>query len=420
MNRFLIIVVIICFHAAISTSKERVEYLPGFQGPLPFHLETGYVGVDENEDVQLFYYFIQSESNPKDDPLMLWLTGGPGCSSISGLLYEFGPIQFKAEHLNGSLPTLVLRPQSWTKMTSVIFLDIPVGTGFSYARTERASHSTDLQYAKHGYEFIIKWLNSHPEFISNPFYVGGNSFSGHPVPIISQLISNGNEGDTKPYINLKGYVLGNALAFPTEKNFQKQFANGMGLIPDELYKSIDGITMAHILDPNCSAFSFSIKLPSQRFKEQQSLSGFYCRDELDRVTEYWANDDNVREALHIRKGSKGDWVICNADNFTRTLDDVRAYHLNLSKKGYRSLIFSGDHDMIVPHQSTQLWIKELNYSVTDPWRSWKFRGQIAGYTESYSNMMTFATVKGGGHAAPESNPDECFAMFKRWISHQPL
>lgn len=49
-----------------------------------------YVGVDVNEDVQLFYYFIHSESNPKDDPLMLWLTGGPGCSSISGLLFEIG------------------------------------------------------------------------------------------------------------------------------------------------------------------------------------------------------------------------------------------------------------------------------------------------------------------------------------------
>ncbi|KAM0039495.1 putative peptidase S10, serine carboxypeptidase, alpha/Beta hydrolase [Helianthus debilis subsp. tardiflorus] len=194
MNWFLTIVFIICSHASTSTlanSARRVEYLPGFQGPLPFYLETGYVGVDENEDVQLFYDFIRSESNPEHDPVMLWVTGGPG------------PIQFEAMHYTGSLPTLILTPNSWTKMASIIFLDIPVGTGFSYARTTRASHSTDIQLCDHAYEFMRKWFESHPEFVSNPFYVAGDSYSGNPVPIITQLISDGNEAGKVPYINLK-------------------------------------------------------------------------------------------------------------------------------------------------------------------------------------------------------------------------
>ncbi|KVH87831.1 hypothetical protein Ccrd_024856 [Cynara cardunculus var. scolymus] len=157
MDRFLLLIVIIlCFRVVILASTERVESLPGFQGPLPFYLETGYVGVDKNEDVQLFYYFIQSDSDPKNDPIMIWLTGGPGCSSISGLLFE---------------------------------IDIPVGTGFSYARTTSAAHSDNIQYADHAYEFIKK-----------------------------------------------GYVLGNPKTFPNESNFEIQFANGMGLISDELYK----------------------------------------------------------------------------------------------------------------------------------------------------------------------------------------
>ncbi|KAJ0933366.1 putative peptidase S10, serine carboxypeptidase, alpha/Beta hydrolase [Helianthus annuus] len=77
-------------------------------------------------------------------------------------------------------------------MASIIFLDLPVGTGFSYARTIRASHSMDIQLCDQAYEFMRKWFKSYPEFTSNPFYVGGDSYSGNPVPIITQLISDGN------------------------------------------------------------------------------------------------------------------------------------------------------------------------------------------------------------------------------------
>uniref|UniRef100_A0A0R0JQA0 Uncharacterized protein n=2 Tax=Glycine max TaxID=3847 RepID=A0A0R0JQA0_SOYBN len=96
------------------------------------------------------------------------------------------------------------------------------------------------------------------------------------------------------------------------------------------------------------------------------------------------------------------------------------YHVNLSRKGYRSLIYSGDHGLNVLFLGTEAWIRSLNYSIVDDWRPWLTNGQVAGYTSTYSNRMTFATVKGGGHPAPEFKPEECFAMYSRWISNKVL
>lgn len=181
------------FELLAVSHNSIVKVLPGLQGPLPFELETGYVGVGESEEVQLFYYFLKSERNPEEDPLMLWLTGGPGCSAVTALFFEIGPLNFKVEQYNGSLPTLVLNPHSWTKVSSIIFIDSPVGTGFSYARTSFASQPGDLEQVQHALQLFRKWLVDHPSFMSNPVYIGGDSYSGIPVPVLAEEISNGNE-----------------------------------------------------------------------------------------------------------------------------------------------------------------------------------------------------------------------------------
>jgi serine carboxypeptidase-like clade 1 len=110
--------------------------------------------VDESE---FFYYFVKSERNPKSDPLLLWITGGPGCSSFEAFMYEIGPLNYKQVKYNGSLPTLVLNPNSWTKTSSIIFIDWPVGTGFSYSTSPTAlSQSNDRQQYHQAHIFIKK------------------------------------------------------------------------------------------------------------------------------------------------------------------------------------------------------------------------------------------------------------------------
>ncbi|ESQ46220.1 hypothetical protein EUTSA_v10000306mg [Eutrema salsugineum] len=220
-------------------SGSIVKYLPGFEGPLPFELETGYIGIGEEEEVQLFYYFIKSEKNQKEDPLLIWLSGGSGCSSLHGLLFENGPVAMKSE----------------------------------------------------------------------------------------------------VYENARYYL-------------------------------------------------------------------YY-------LIECWANNERVREALHVQKR-------CNK-TIPYNYDIVSSVpcHMNNSISGYRSLIYSGDHDITMPFQATKAWIKSLNYPIIDDWRPWMIKDQIAGYTRTYANKMTFATIKGGGHTA-EYTPNETFIIFQRWISGQPL
>ncbi|XP_024014315.1 putative serine carboxypeptidase-like 52 isoform X1 [Eutrema salsugineum] len=140
------------------------------------------------------------------------------------------------------------------------------------------------------------------------------------------------------------------------------------------------------------------------------------------LIECWANNERVREALHVQKvyAKFGHWQRCNK-TIPYNYDIVSSVpcHMNNSISGYRSLIYSGDHDITMPFQATKAWIKSLNYPIIDDWRPWMIKDQIAGYTRTYANKMTFATIKGGGHTA-EYTPNETFIIFQRWISGQPL
>ncbi|KAK1589435.1 hypothetical protein Q3G72_034029 [Acer saccharum] len=396
--------VLLVILSRLAASFSTVKYLPGFSGSLPFKLETGYIGVDENEDAQLFYYFVESEGNPREDPLLLWLTGGPGCSALSGLVFEIGPLHFNIVEYNGSLPTLKLHPHSWTKVASIIFLDAPVGTGFSYSRCLQGSKSSDIKYANHSYEFLRKWLLSHPKFIGNPFYVAGDSYSGMIVPVIAHEISAGN-----PFTDAKFDV-----------NSRVPFAHRVALISDELYKSAkrnckgeyievdsrnvqcakdlkaisectDKVNGAHILEPLCRSSGVNVNKMDAGYHRSMlekyndtllSMANspkFGCRNYNNFLCNIWGNDIDAHKALHVRKGTFTEWVRCNKSILDEYyVNSTLSYHLRLNKRGYRALIYSGDHDKIIPYLGTLSWIKALNFTVIDDWQPWLVDDQVAG------------------------------------------
>ncbi|CAM8906989.1 unnamed protein product [Rhodiola kirilowii] len=464
---FLILLLLNTF-AHLAFSGTVVEYLPGYKGKLPFHLETGYVSVDDSE---LFYYFIESQGDPTKDPLLLWLTGGPGCSAFNGLIYELGPMQFDIHNYPGGLPSLTPWEEAWTKTASIIFVDSPVGTGYSYSTTQAGWLSSDTIAAEQVYQFLIKWLLEHPKYLPLELIIGGDSYAGMFVPTITKKVLERNIAGAQPSFNLKGYLLGSPTTDEAlNSNSKIVFAHRMSLISDELYETlkvscngtyiniepsnvectdvlvtynllIQDIWKNDILEPNCAFASprEPAKISSPRrflskYSEKNLMVGLPERNfQLDQCRTYnytmadiWANDPRVIEALHVRNGTVTQWTRCNQSlSYTQNVDSVIPEHKYLVKHDLNVLVQTGDRDMVVPYVATRAWVKELDLDVDYYWRPWFVDGQVAGYTEKYDSdasgyRLVYATVKGAGHTAPEYYRKECYHMFNRWIHTYPL
>ncbi|THG09930.1 hypothetical protein TEA_021005 [Camellia sinensis var. sinensis] len=388
--------------SSVAASQSLVKYLPGFDGELPFNLETGYIGIGDTDDVQLFYYFIESERDPVTDPLVLWLTGGPGCSGFSALVYEIGPLLFDVESWTGQLPSLRVNKYSWTKVANIIFIDQPVGTGFSYARTSAGYNTSDTKsvaqiysflrkvaniifidqpvgtgfsYARTSagyntsdtksvaqvYSFLRKWLVYHPQFQTNPLYIGGDTYSGITVPLLVQTILDGLDEGLEPLMGLQGYLLGNPVTDSyIDDNSRIPYVHRVNLISDELYEDAKlychgdyvnvqfnnslcvtallaikhltnfpslralrmslnlqcllQINLVQILEPQC-AFSSPRRMEIEwdlRVREAETieyldslnkLPELTCRSFSYMLSDKWANDKAVQKALNVREGA---------------------------------------------------------------------------------------------------------------------
>ncbi|KAG8650595.1 hypothetical protein MANES_07G053100v8 [Manihot esculenta] len=410
----LFLLLLLLSHTAFSGNI--VTNLPGFSGDLPFKLETGYTSVG---DVEFFYYFVHSESNPAADPLLLYLNGGPGCSGLNGFFYQIGPLKFDINNYTGGLPTLLYEPTAWSKTVNILFLDSPVGTGFSYATTTEAWNTTDTKSAEQAYDFLRNWLTNHSEFETNPVYIGSDSYAGIIVPILAANIFEGNAAGLKPIVNLKGLSLGCPHTDTiVETNAKIPFSHRLALISDAMYESakdscnqtyanvdsthtecvealgsitecIELINRQNVLDPNCALLSpkekenvVSRSLRAIRGKFIQPLPRFgdlYCQNFQYLLSDIWTNYRSVQDALHVRQGMIPEFYRCNISlAYTVNVNSVLSYHQNLTTKGLQVLIFSGDHDMIIPHNGIEEWINSLDLTIDIDWRPWFTDGQVAG------------------------------------------
>ena len=297
---------------------------------------SGYLDGDE-DDKHLFYWFFESRNDPKHDPVVLWLNGGPGCSSLTGLFMELGPSSITEDR------KVKFNPYSWNANASVIFLDQPVNVGYSYSGS---SVSDTVAAGKDVYALLTLFFKQFPEYAKQPFHISGESYAGHYIPVFAAEVL----GHEKRNINLQSVLIGNGLTDGfTQYEYYRPMACGDGGWPAVLSESEcqamdNALPRCQSLITNCydsesvwSCVPASIYCnnaiigPYQRtgqnpYDVRRKCKGSnLCYDELDWIQEY-LNRDDVMEALGAEVDS---YDSCNFDinrNFLFAGDWMKPFH----------------------------------------------------------------------------------------------
>ncbi|XP_027909819.1 serine carboxypeptidase-like 34 isoform X1 [Vigna unguiculata] len=426
---------------------DRVYGLPG-QPPVKFKQYAGYITVDETHGRALFYWFFEATFEPEAKPVLLWLNGGPGCSSIGyGEAEELGPFFPQ----NSSQPQLKLNPYSWNNAANLLFLDSPVGVGFSYTNTTKdLKELGDAITAKDSHTFMVKWFSRFPQFRSHEFYIAGESYGGHFVPQLSELIFDNNRNPAmKDYINFKGFMIGNAvLDDETDQKGYVDYAWAHAVISDELYHNIttrcnfklqnqtdecydvldklsdayDVIDMYSLYTPLClsNISSTTTKAFSKINKWPKKTAGYDpCASDYTGV---YLNRPEVQKALHANVTKLSyPWTHCS--NIIDGWNDAPASILPVIKKlaaaGIRIWVYSGDTDGSVPVTGTRYGLQKLGLKIVEDWTPWYTSKQVGGWRTIYDGL-TFVTIRGAGHQVPTFTPEPALQLLQHFLANEKL
>lgn len=207
---------------------------------------SGYLQTDD-KNRKLHYLFVESQNNPDKSPLVLWLNGGPGCSSLLGFIQEHGPViipDYTSE--------FKLNEFAWNKHANIIYLESPAGVGFSYNDNgpEDIKYN-DLKVANDNRLALLDFFKKFPELQKNDFYISGESYAGVYVPTLAENILQNSKNE----INLKGIIVGNGLTDLTVdiENALVDFAYGHGLYSQKTHENFVSYCNSTVLTPECKA-----------------------------------------------------------------------------------------------------------------------------------------------------------------------
>ncbi|PHH87247.1 hypothetical protein CDD83_9130 [Cordyceps sp. RAO-2017] len=437
--------------AAVTAEKCAADYfvrdLPGVpKDAPPIKMHAGHIEVLPEHNGNIFFWHFQNQHIANRQRTVIWVNGGPGCSSEDGALMEIGPYRVKDEQ------TLVLNNGSWNEFANLLFVDNPVGTGFSYVDTDSYIHELDTM-ANHFVLFLEKFFKLFPEYDRDDIYIAGESFAGQYIPYIAKAILDRNTKNSGNEWPLKGLLIGNAWISPDDQYpAYLEYALAKGLIQKdsdmarqlfEKQRMCDKLRIAnpgHVNYDECERIlSDMLKVAKMgsgdqacynmydvRLRDSYPSCGMNWPPDLKQLTPYLRRPAVVR-ALHVSEQRNTGWQECNgavSSTFQSKNSRPSVELLPGLMTQIPILLFSGEEDLICNHLGTERTISNLQWNGGKgfeekpgnwaPRRTWTFEGDTAGFYQESRNL-TYVLFHNASHMVPFDYPRRTRDMLDRFM-----
>ena len=433
----------------LDADADQIIGLPGLSDSSAFNQFSGYITFAETQK-HIHYWLVEAEV--ADAPLVFWTNGGPGCSGLIGFMTEQGPFYPDRDG------NLVANPYAWNKLANMVFLEQPVGVGFSYSDNDDDYHIGDDQAAKDNLATVLGFLARFPQFAKTPLFITSESYGGHYMPTWAAAIIDYNDAvaDSAQRINFQGFAVGNPYTdyysgvgaemetywgkqLIPKPSWDKYVANGCLEVSQQLnnsactYLILDFMKKIGNLNPYALDYPVCLSGQQRAFREfiygqdAKALSAFEpCGDEYAST---YLNRADVKAAIHVRANIA--WEECSRTTKYQMADKMlpmeKYYPQILNSKTHptlRILVYSGDDDSVCGTVGTQRWIYDLGFKVSSLWDTWFVDGQTAGYITKFrtdgireASRFAFMTVHGAGHEVPTYKPKEAFELFRMYLDN---
>eukprot|EP00118_Oscarella_pearsei_P024816 m.306863 g.306863 ORF g.306863 m.306863 type:complete len:481 (+) comp41651_c0_seq1:1019-2461(+) len=399
---------------------------------------TGFFTTNETYGSNMFFWFFPAQSGDANAPVLLWLQGGPGATSLFGLFTEIGPIKLtadmKAMHMN----------VTWNSKYALLFIDNPVGVGFSFTGNEKAYATNEDDVARDLYSCLVQFFQVFTDYQKNDFYLTGESYAGKYLPAIGYKIHVENPS-AELKINLKGISIGDGFCNPGEMvQAYALYLNQIGLLDQAqaMYFEEEAIRAAGFIKNGryYEAFQiFDFLMNGDIFPYPTFLAnatGGINYDNYLKTSEdpdmgyYWkyVNLDTTRLAIHVGNqtfdgGLTAEKMLIN-DVMASNVDWIQVVFSN-----YKTLLYNGQLDIIVAAPLTLRFLDHLEWNGRNeyakaPRTVWHYNKDIAGYAKSVNvtgqPLFHHVIVRDAGHILPHDQPVWALDMLSRFIEEKPF